>query len=111
MNGVPAVAQFDVYDNPSVPQREAFPYVVVLQNDQFDQFTTRFVMPLSRLKTPPRGLPRRLSQAVEIRGEKVWLAPHLCATLPARVLRRPVAALRGARSQFVDALDAVVSGV
>ncbi len=105
------MAQFDAYDNPSVAQREAFPYVVVLQNDQFDQFTTRFVMPLSRLKAPPRGLPRRLSQAVEVRGETLWLASHLCATLPTRVLKRPVAALRGMRQHFVDALDAVVSGV
>jgi toxin CcdB len=76
------VAQFDAYANPSVAQREAFPYVVVLQNDQFGQFTTRFVMPLSRLKSPPWGLPRRLSQTVVVSGERLWLAPHLCATLP-----------------------------
>jgi len=105
------MSQFDAYDNPSVGQREVFPYVVVLQNDQFDQFSTRFVMPLTRVKLPPRGVPRRLAQAVEVRGEKLWLAPHLCATVPARVLKRPVAALRSARQQFVDALDAVVSGV
>jgi len=48
---------------------------------------------------------------VDDRDGKLWLAPHLCATVPARVLRRPVAALRAARSQIVDALDAVVNGV
>jgi len=105
------MAHFDAYANPSVAQREAFPYVVVLQSDQLDQFSTRFVMPLSRLKSPPTGLPRRLSQGVQVHGEELWLAPHLCAALPARVLRRPVVALRGVQHRFVDARGAVISGV
>ena len=104
------MAQFDVYPNPTVAQREAFPYFVVLQNDQFARFSTRFVMPLARAAMP-RGQPRRLSQSVQVLGERLWLAPHLCATLPRRVLRKPVATLRGAHGQFVDALDAVISGV
>ena len=104
------MAQFDAYSNPTVAQREAFPYFVVLQNDQLSQFTTRLVMPLARAAVPP-GAPRRLAQSVQVLGERLWLAPHLCATLPSRVLRKPVASLRAAQSQFIDALDAVVSGV
>ena len=105
------MAQFDAYENPTIAQREAFPYFVVLQSDQLDQYSTRLVMPLARSTAQPAALPRRLSQTVEVRGERLYLAPHLCATLPQRVLKRPVASLRADAGSFVDALDAVVSGV
>ena len=105
------MAQFDAYDNPNVAQRAAFPYLVVLQSDQLDQFSTRFVMPLARSSLLTAAGPRRLAQTVDVGGERLYLAAHLCASLPSRVLRRPVASLRAAAGSFVDALDAVVSGV
>lgn len=105
------MSQFDAYENPTIAQREAFPYFVVLQSDQLDQYSTRLVMPLARSAVQPAALPRRLSQTVEVRGERLYLAPHLCATLPQRVLKRPVVSLRADARSFVDALDAVVSGV
>jgi toxin CcdB len=105
------MAQYDAYVNPTPAQREAFPYFVVLQHDQLEHLNTRLVMPLARIDPPPRSMPRRLSQSVEVKGERLWLAAHLCATLPTKVLRRPVASLRAGATQFVDALDAVISGV
>ena len=105
------MAQFDAYDNPTAAQRDAFPYFVVLQSDQFKEFSTRMVMPLSRSALPSAALPRRLSQSVEVQGERLFLAPHLCATLPERLLRKPVASLRASSGVFVEALDAVISGV
>ena len=103
--------QFDAYENPTIAQREAFPYFVVLQSDQLDPYSTRLVMPLARSAAQPAAPPRRLARTVEIRGERLYLAPHLCATLPQRVLKRPVVSLRADAVSFVDALDAVVSGV
>lgn len=105
------MAQFDAYPNPTVSQREAFPYFVVLQSDQLAQMGTRLVMPLARLRRRPRDVPRRLSQAVEVLGESLYPMPHLLAALPARALVAPVASLRTQGSVLVDALDAVVSGV
>jgi toxin CcdB len=105
------VAQFDAYDNPTVAQREGFPYLVVLQSDQLDQVSTRFVMPLARAKAPAGSMPRRLAGVVEVLGEPLHLAAHLCATVPSRVLKKPVASLRSQAPTIIDALDAVVSGV
>ncbi|MCM2253015.1 MAG: CcdB family protein [Ramlibacter sp.] len=105
------MAQFDAYVNPNAAQREAFPYLVVLQSDQLDHYSTRFVMPLVRLPRPPADAPRRLAQTVRVGGEPCHLAAHLCAALPAKLLRKPVASLRGEAGVFRDALDAVVSGV
>lgn len=96
---------------PNVPQRAGFPYLVVLQCDQLDRYSTRLAMPLSRLARKPARLPRRLAQAVVIAGEQLFPAAHLCAALPAKLLRRPVASLAAQADVVRDALAAVVSGV
>ena len=105
------VAQFDAYPNPNVAQREAFPFFVVLQSDQLSRHSTRLCMPLARLPRPPSAMPRRLTESVLIEGERLYLAAHLCAALPARLLKGPRIALRDRAALFTDALDAVLSGV
>ena len=106
-----AVAQYDVHANPNAQQRQAFPYLVELQSDQLGHYSTRLMMPLARLPSVPADLPRRLTETVEVDGERFYLAAHLCAPFPAPLLRRPVASLRHQAAVFVDALDAIVSGV
>jgi CcdB protein len=105
------MAQFDVHQNPNVPQRGAFPYLVVLQSDQLSHHSTRFAMPLARLPRPPAGSPQRLSQPVQVLGETLYPSAHLCGAWPTQVLRQPVASLRPLANVLRDALDAVVSGV
>lgn len=105
------MAQYDAYDNPNAAQRAAFPYFVVLQSDQLSQFSTRLAMPLSRAVVPKGVLPRRLSESLDVGGERLFLAPQLCAALPDKLLRRPVMSLKAHASVFADALDAVISGV
>ncbi len=105
------MAQYDVYENPNIAQRSAFPFIVVLQNDQLDYQSTRFVMPLARLPHMPLKAPKRLAQTVEVAGEKLFLGAHLCGAIPAQLLRAPVLDLRRDASVLSDALDAVISGV
>jgi CcdB protein len=105
------MAQFDVYQNPSVPQREAYPYMIDIQNDMFGSYVTRLTMPLQRLKTKPAHLPRRLRTPIVIEGEALYLAPHLCAAFPVKVLSKPVDHVADQQAVIVDALDTVVSGV
>jgi toxin CcdB len=105
------VSQFDAFENPNAAQRPAFPYFVVLQSDQLDHFQTCLTMPLSRGRTSGVKPPRRLAQTVEIEGEVLYLAPHLLAALPRTALKRRVVSLRADAALFVDALDAVISGV
>jgi hypothetical protein len=105
------MAQFDAYENPNVAQRVSFPYLVVMQSDQLSHHSTRFAMPLSRLPRPPADLPRRLSQAVDIQGEVLYPAAHLCGAWPVQVLRTPVVSMRPQADVLRDALDAVISGL
>jgi toxin CcdB len=105
------MAQFDVYPNPSPAQRAFYPYVVVMQNDQLERHSTRWVLPLTRMKNVPTDLPRRLAATVEIDGEALHLAAHLGAPLPARLLNQPILNLRDQAAVLIDALDAVISGL
>jgi hypothetical protein len=103
--------QFEAFANPNAAQRLAFPYVVVMQSEQLAHHSTRLVMPLARLPRPPEAAPRRLSVAVTVAGEPLYPAAHLCAALPARLLRQSAGLLRDQSHLLVDALDAVVSGI
>ncbi len=105
------MAQFDVYPNPSPTQRDAFPFLVDIQNGQLSDFATRLVMPLQRLTLPPQGLPRRLSYAIQIEKQTFYLAPYFCAPILSKMLRGPVASLASEQAAVLDALDAVLSGV
>jgi toxin CcdB len=105
------VAQFDAFANPNEAQRVAFPYLVVLQSDQLSSHTTRLVMPLARLPRPPSAMPRRLSQSVDVDGETLFPAAHLCAAVPLKVLRGRAVPLREQADVLRDALDAVIGGV
>jgi len=103
--------QFEVFANPNVAQRVAFPYVVVMQSEQLQHHSTRLVMPLARLPHAPAAAPRRLSAAVTVAGEALYPAAHLCGALPSRLLRQSAGVLRDQSHLLIDALDAVISGI
>lgn len=105
------MAQYDVYQNPNAAQRAVFPFLVQLQSDQLSAFSTRLIMPLQRLKLAPGALPRRLAQKIVVEEENLHLAAHLVAAIHLRALGKPVANLKADCALFVDALDAVISGV
>ncbi len=105
------MAQFDVYQNPSIAQREAYPYMVDIQNNVFGSYITRLTMPVQRLKTKPPNLPKRLRTALMVNGEALYLAPHLCAAFPVRALGKVVTQVADQQAVIVDALDTVMSGI
>ncbi|WP_114327577.1 CcdB family protein [Candidatus Colwellia aromaticivorans] len=43
------MSQFDVYINPSKKSREAYPYIIDIQNALISDITTRIVIPLGML--------------------------------------------------------------
>jgi toxin CcdB len=102
--------QFDVYANPNVAQRAAFPYIVVIQNDQLDRFNTRLMMPLSA-RPALAALPKRLGATIQIAGRSYVPSAHLCAALPTHALKEFIENVRDQQSVVRDALDAVLSGV
>lgn len=103
------MGQFDILRNPG-RQRDTIPYVIVLQNDRFDQAATRFVAPLvlaSRIGVREHWLaPRFIVDGVEVVMDVFNLA-----TLPVERLGRPVGTLAGedTRTRLMRAIDELVS--
>jgi len=105
------MAQFDVYPNPSPRQRDAVPYLVDVQSDLLDHLPTRLIMPLVAERFNASPLPSRLSPSFRIEGQTLYLWPQQTASMPARLLPKPVASLQTQAHAITDALDAVVSGI
>lgn len=105
------MAQFDVYPNPSIHQREAIPYMVNVQSDLLDSLPTRLMMPLARPGLVPTSIPRNLCPPADFGGERFHLLAQMVSSFRTRDLGKPVGAVTGRASDIVAALDAVISGV
>ncbi len=105
------MAQFDVYQNPSLRSRDSMPYVVDVQSDLLSELRTRLVMPLSRVAVGFARPPRKLAPELTVKGERLSLQAQLAAGIEARFLGKPLTTLRAHQADILDALDAVVSGI
>ena len=104
------MSQFDIYANPNVAQRQIFPFVVQVQHDFFEALPTRLVVPLQRARISADAFPRRLTETIRVEGESLFIAVHLAAALPARILRQPVAHVGEQHTLLRDAMDALITG-
>lgn len=104
------MAQFDVFVNPIVAARRAYPFVAVLQSDLADTGRERIVAPLApRAKVP--GTTGHLAPHVKVADtEYVLFVPRLTAV---RVddLHERRGQLAAYRDQVVAALDYLFLGV
>jgi toxin CcdB len=102
--------QFEVFVNPIVAARRAYPFVVVLQSDFAATTRDRLTAPLAprRALTPIAG---RLTPVVEIDStEHVVLVADL-AGVRRRDLVTPVCSLASRRADLLDAIDYLFFGV
>lgn len=91
-------------------QREAIPYLVVLQSTRFEGATTRFVAPLI-LANQANVREHYLAPRFMIEGTLVVMDVFNLATLPVERLGQPVTALadEDSRARLIRALDELVS--
>ena len=103
------MAQFDVFRNPG-RQRDAIPFVVVLQNARFDRAGTRLVAPLVRSEAA-RVVEHYLAPRFTVDGVEVVLDVLNLATLPADRLGRSIGSLADeeSRAKLIRALDELIS--
>ena len=104
------MTQLEVFANPLVRARRAFPYVVVLQSDVSVQGRERIVAFLApRSQVAP--LPGRLTPIVEFAGKEFVILMPWMTNVPASELRKPVADLAPFRDRIVDAIDWLFLGI
>ncbi len=96
--------QLDVFPNPLVRARRAFPYVVLLQADISALGSDRIIAFLAaKAQFGPTG--SRLMPVVEVAGRDFVLLMPSITNVPVMELRSPVGNLNAFRDRIVDAID------
>jgi len=102
------MAQFDVHRNLG-RQKEAIPFVVVVQSSQFDDYRRRVVVPLVRASTVGKSELRHFNPAFKICGTSVVLHPLEIVSVALEQLGPVVGSLSAEGQQIIAALDELVS--
>jgi toxin CcdB len=105
------MSQFDVYVNPSLSTREAFPYIVDIQNPLISEIATRIVIPLGKMSYFNSEQMKRLTPIVEYENEKLLLLTPQIASVPTNRLKNPVGSLSHFRDEIIASLDFAISGI
>lgn len=105
------MAQFDIYRNPVVYQREVIPYVLDVQSDLLDALATRLTLPLALPTLVPGAMPLNLCPQLDVKGQRVHALAQLASAFRVRDLGKPVGSGSGHASQILAALNAAISGV
>ena len=104
------MTQFDVFDNPILAARRAYPFVVAMQSDFASHTTDQIVAPLvpSASLTKASG---RLTPTVAVNGaDHAVLVPRLTAMRTADLAKR-VGSVAFARGELLAAIDYLFFGV
>jgi toxin CcdB len=102
--------QFDVYPNPIVTHRRAYPYVTVMQSDDAENASDQIVAPLVK-KASLSKVSGQLTPTVTIESsEYVVLVPSMTG-MRRRDLNKRVCSLVDARADLLAAVDHLFFGI
>lgn len=103
--------QFDVYANPSKHTCKAYPYILDIQSDVISDIATRIVVPLGLKKDFKSEQLKKLTPTVEYEGQELLILIPQIASIPAKVLKKPIGSLSHLREEIVSALDFAITGI
>lgn len=97
------MAQFDVYDNPSIKTAKRAPYLVEVQGNYIDMTSTTVVIPLVKgdafIPAPV------LNPLILFDGAEYYLGTAEITAVFRSVLGRSLGSIRHCRSEVIDAID------
>ncbi|MBK9160078.1 MAG: CcdB family protein [Nitrosomonadales bacterium] len=105
------MAQFDVHRNIG-KQREAIPYVVIVQSSLFDSYRRRVVIPLvrrSHLDNEPSLAGSPLNPVLMVEGIEVVLHPLEIVSVATDQLGEKIAALEQEGDRITAAMDEMLT--
>ena len=105
------MAQFDVYINPSKKSREAYPYIIDIQNALISDIATRIVIPLGKLSHFRNEKMDSLTPAIEYENEQFILLTPQISSMPANLLKKPVGSVESLRDDIIATIDFAVTGI
>lgn len=102
--------QYDVYANTDRDTSEAYPYFVDIQTELLEMLNSRVVIPLTTV-LPDKGLPNNICPKVEINGEHYYLLTYQVTTVTSAFLRKHESSLLLNRTDILNSLDFLISGI
>jgi len=105
------MSQFTVYKNNNPKMRKTFPYLLDIQSDLLDQLRTTIVVPLGKYSVVKEQVITKLCPIVEIDSVKYAALTQQLAGIDRTLLGAEVANVSDYRSEFIDAIDLIVSGI
>lgn len=104
------MAQFDVYKNPNPKTRRQVPYLLDVQSDLLDPIATRVVVPLIRTSKSNQAI-TRLNPVFDIDNTRVMLSTAELAGVAQNALGKHVTSLKEQRTDIINALDVLFTGI
>jgi len=105
------MSQFSVYKNENSKTKKTFPYLLDIQSDLLYQIRTTIVIPLRTYSTVKDQVITKLCPIVEIDGSKYAALTQQLAGIDRTLLGAEVTNISDYRSEFIDAIDLIISGI
>lgn len=105
------MAQFDVYDNPSEVTRQAYPYILELQNDVISEIATRIVVPLADNRYMSGEDFKRLTPKISYEDKELLILIPQITSMNTKSLNNPIGSLAHLRDEIISALDFAITGI
>jgi len=105
------MSQFDVYINPSKKSREAYPYIIDIQNVLISDIATRIVIPLGKLNHFKNEKMNGLTPVIEYENEQFILLTPQVSSMPTKLLRNPLGSVESLRDEIIAAIDFAITGI
>lgn len=101
------VRQLDVCRHPIPARRDIYPYLIILQHDDYRVGADLIAAPLA---VPTRAFASRLQPPLEVESHTVLLMTHELSPIPMRLLERPMTSLTASRDRIIAAIDLLLAG-
>jgi toxin CcdB len=105
------MSQFTVYKNKNSRTKKTFPFLLDVQSDLLDQLRTTIVIPLGKYSTVKEQVITKLCPIIEIAGTKYAALTQQIAGIERASLGTKVTNISDYRSEFIDAIDLIISGI
>ena len=105
------MAQFTIYQNKNSQSKKEFPLLLDIQTNLLDSLQTTAVVPLKKLETNKDKVLTQLTPTFAIEGlDYLMLTPQL-AGIQRKELGKAVADVEYARTEILNALDFLLTGI
>lgn len=105
------MTQFDVYENSSKQTRKAYPYILDIQHTVIAYLNTRIVVPLGELSRFKNEELKGLTPKIKFEETELLILTPKIASIPAKVLQKPIGTLSHLRDEIIGALDFAITGI